>query len=155
MSRNKEGDNREDVICKFIPGVTRGVVCCCISCFCIVSIVSIELWPGRTSFRQRTVNHEFCASFAEEPFDHFRSVTTESVFVLNDHFFDSSCVYLFQKGNKSLSFEIEAGSDVFDDGVRWVRFLEVSDLSFEVSCLVRTRDTGVTDFDLFGRGLIF
>jgi hypothetical protein len=93
------------------------------------------------------VNHEFCASLSENPFDQLKSVATESISVLNDNSFDTSCVYLFQKGNKSISFEVESGANVADDVVVGVDSLEEFDLALEVFFLVLARDARVTDVD--------
>ena len=96
------------------------------------------------------MNHEFCASLCEDPVDQLKSESAQAVSVLNDNRRDKSAVYLVQKGDKSLPFEIEAGSDVLDDFVLGVGFLQELDLTFEVGFLVLAGDARVADVALFG-----
>ncbi len=56
-----------------------------------------------------------------------------------DHAFEDE----FQKVLQAFALEVDTGSDVFDDVKVRVRFLEIFDLSIEVSGLLGAADSGV------------
>jgi hypothetical protein len=65
--------------------------------------------------------------------------------VTDDNFFDISVENGVHQGLKTLSTEIDSTSDVFDEFVIRIFFLEVLDLSFEVFSLFGTTDSRATD----------
>ena len=88
-----------------------------------------------------TVNHEFRANFREDKLQDVASKSCEPVSMgnLRDHPVED----LFQNGLQTFSFEVNTGSNVFDDDVVRVRFLEVFNLAFEISTLLGAADSGV------------
>ena len=86
-----------------------------------------------------TVNHEFRASLCEDELQELASNARKSVAVGN--FRDHALEDAFQKGLQTFTVEVDAASDVPDDGVSRVRFLEVVNLALEVATLFA--DAGV------------
>ena len=66
----------------------------------------------------------------------------------NHNFFDSSCVYSFQKGNKTFAFSVESWADIADNFVFWVVLSEDCNLSFKVILLMFWANSGITDLIL-------
>jgi hypothetical protein len=54
----------------------------------------------------------------------------------------------FHQGHKPWPLVVESGADVLVELVLWVRLPELFDLSLEVRCLLRARDSGVDDLGL-------
>jgi hypothetical protein len=125
MSGHKYGGDCEQVVGKF-PGVVAVRFNACWSC---------------------TENHEPCTCFRKDPLDKLTSVATQSVFVPNHNFCDSSLVYSLQKGFKPRPLEVETGADVRDDFVGGIGFLHVLDLALEITrrFLLGAGDSSVED----------
>ena len=61
----------------------------------------------------------------------------------NHNLVDHSIEDVFQKGLQTFASKVDAGGDVFDEGVSRVRFLEVLDLAGKVALLLAATDAGV------------
>lgn len=99
-----------------------------------------------------TVNHEFSASLCKDKLQEVAANSRKSVTVHDGNFIDQSLEDLFHQGLQTLSVEVDPRANVVDDDVSRERFLEVFDLSVEVSLLLGGADPGVDVRLLFGGG---
>ena len=101
------------------------------------------------------MNHELCPKFFKDEFQELDAIATQSVLVHNHNFLDASFADFPYQGAKALAVIVEAGSDVGDDAMVGIDELEVGNLSFKVTLLCVTADSGVGDalfrpFDVVG-----
>lgn len=96
--------------------------------------VFCELLLRRVFFRIE--NHDSPTGFPDKGFDESKGDTTQSVSVGNHKSSDASLQALVQNGLQTFSIPVEAGTDIFEDGVFWEFLLEKFDLSLEVVALL-------------------
>ncbi len=90
-----------------------------------------------------TVNHDPSASFKEAELQHFECKSSNPVALLDHILRDQTGECSFQKGMQSWPFKVDAGSDVFNENLPRVRFLEIGDSAVEISSLFCATKSGV------------
>jgi hypothetical protein len=92
--------------------------------------------PGSFLLIIRIENHESDVTGLEKPLKEVKGNATESVSVGNHNFFDQSSACLVQNGTQPFPLEVDAGSNVGNDGMAGVLLAGVLDLMGEVSLLL-------------------
>jgi len=94
------------------------------------------------------VNHDLRPMMPANGLEEFKSVAAKPVAIGNDNLTDTTAADAFHQGRKPWPLVVESGADVLVELVLWVRLPELFDLSLEVRCLLRARDSGVDDLGL-------
>ena len=90
------------------------------------------------------VNHDLRPMMPANGLEEFKSVAAKPVAIGNDNLTDTTAADAFHQGRKPWPHVV----DVLVELVLWVRLPELFDLSLEVRCLLRARDSGVDDLGL-------
>jgi hypothetical protein len=89
----------------------------------------LELSDAFLSSWRLVVNHEFAPGTLKHVLDEVEGKSTEPIAVGYHNLFDIAVQDSVQKGREAWPLPVDAGGDVLDDLVVWVRFAEVLDLS--------------------------